>query len=200
MAWGIWMHLYWLCNEQHIEPCQKVPAHIWFFTKRTRYEQIHLSFCMKWCINHFTHSGTFFFATFFVFQISTITCVFLTISSLFPQGKEMTYWQRMMGTLSFVFLAYYYITVLYFITMTAEKAHQDLKMLASPLQQALVMETEQPKIQSLKILLKEVANVGPLSGNGYFDISRGTLTSIVSISVTYFIILLQFKTGWINEK
>ena len=107
----------------------------------------------------------------------------------------MTYWQRMMGTLSFVFLAYYYITVLYFLTMTAEKAHQDLKMLASPLQQALVMETEQPKIQSLKILLKEVENVGPLSGNGYFDISRGTLTSIVSISVTYFIILLQFRTA-----
>ena len=92
-------------------------------------------------------------------------------------------------------MAYYYISYLYFITMTAEKAHKDLKMLASPLQQALVMETEQPKIQSLKILLKEVENVGPLSGNGYFDINRGTLTSMIGISVTYFIILLQFKTG-----
>ena len=79
--------------------------------------------------------------------------------------------------------------------MTAEKAHQRLKMLAKPLQQALVMETDHPKMQSLKILLKEVENVGPLSGNGYFDINRGTLTSMIGISVTYFIILLQFKTG-----
>ena len=92
-------------------------------------------------------------------------------------------------------MAYYYISYLYFITMTAEKAHQDLKMLATPIQQTLVMESDQPKIQSLKIILKEVENVGPLSGNGYFDISRGTLTSIVSISVTYFIILLQFRTA-----
>ena len=92
-------------------------------------------------------------------------------------------------------MAYYYTSVPYFITMTAEKAHQDLRKLAIPLQQALVMESDHPKIQSLKILLKEVENVGPLSGNGYFDISRGTLTSIVSISVTYFIILLQFRTA-----
>ena len=56
-----------------------------------------------------------------------------------------------MGTPSFVLLAYYYITVLYFLTMTAEKAHQALKMLATPLQQALVMETDQPKMQSFKI-------------------------------------------------
>ena len=121
----------------------------------------------------------------------------MTISSLFPSAKTnpITYWQQIMTSLSFVFMAYYYTSVLYFITMTAEKAHQDLKMLATPMQQALVVEQDGPKIQSLKILLKEVENVGPLSGNGYFDISRGTLTSIVSISVTYFIILLQFKTG-----
>ena len=138
-------------------------------------------------------SGTFFFISFFVVQISTITCIFLTITSFCVKNVE--YWQQIVSSLSFVCMAYYYISYLYFITMTAEKAHQDLKMLATPLQQTLVMESDQPKIQSLKILLKEVENVGPLSGNGYFDISRGTLTSIVSISVTYFIILLQFRTA-----
>ena len=121
----------------------------------------------------------------------------MTISSLFPNSKTTpaAYWQQITTSLSFVFMAYYYTSVPYFITMTAEKAHQDLRKLAIPLQQQLVMESDQPKIQSLKILLKEVENVGPLSGNGYFDISRGTLTSIVSISVTYFIILLQFRTA-----
>ena len=118
----------------------------------------------------------------------------MTISFLFPQ-RNMDKVQQIINSISFVFMAHYYISVPYFTTMTAEKAHQDLKSLATPLQHALVLESDQPKIQSLKILLKEVENVGPLSGNGYFDISRGTLTSIVSISVTYFIILLQFRTA-----
>ena len=54
-----------------------------------------------------------------------------------------------------------------------------------------VEETLQRHIIELK--LKELEEVRPLSGNGYFEIGRGTLTSIVSTSITYFIILLQFK-------
>ena len=107
----------------------------------------------------------------------------------------MSQWHYIVQALGFILMVYYFVSALYFTTMTAEKAHQDLKMLATPLQQALVVEQDGPKIQSLKIVLKEVENVGPLSGNGYFDISRGTLTSMIGISVTYFIILLQFKTG-----
>ena len=103
--------------------------------------------------------------------------------------------QKSVTSLSFIIMAVYYISVLYFITMTAEKSHNNLKLLAAPLQQSLVEEQEGPRLQSLKLLLKEVESVGPLTGNGYFDISRGTLTSIVSISVTYFIILLQFRTA-----
>ena len=54
-----------------------------------------------------------------------------------------------------------------------------------------IEETQQRNIIELK--LKELEDVRPLSGNGYFEIGRGTLTSIVSTSITYFIILLQFK-------
>ena len=104
-------------------------------------------------------------------------------------------YQKTLNSICFVIMSVYYISVLYFITMTAEKSHNNLKLLATPLQQSLVEEQEGPRLQSLKLLLKEVESVGPLTGNGYFDISRGTLTSIVSISVTYFIILLQFRTA-----
>ena len=133
--------------------------------------------------------------SFFVAQIATITCLFLAISSFFPHTVVMSQLHYIVQALGFILMVYYFVSALYFTTMTAVKAHQDLKSLATPLQQVLVMEHDVTKIQSLKILLKEVENVGPLSGNGYFDISRGTLTSIVSISVTYFIILLQFRTA-----
>ena len=118
----------------------------------------------------------------------------MTISSHSSTENQLPY-QRSVNSLCFIVMAVYYISVLYFITMTAEKSHNNLKMLATPLQQSLVEEQDGPRLQSLKLLLKEVESVGPLTGNGYFDISRGTLTSIVSISLTYFIILLQFRTG-----
>ena len=108
--------------------------------------------------------GTFFLITFLVYQVSMITCVFLTISTLIPKTVVASKWQYIIQSLGFIVMAYYFMSTLYFITMTAEKAHKNLKMLASPLQQELVMESDQPKIQSLKILLKEVENVGPLSG------------------------------------
>ena len=54
-----------------------------------------------------------------------------------------------------------------------------------------VTEPRQKNLIELK--LKELDDVRPFSGNGYFEIGRGTLTSIVSTSITYFIILLQFK-------
>lgn len=41
--------------------------------------------------------------------------------------------------------------------------------------------------------LEELESVGPFSGNGYFEITKSTLTSILGTSVTYFIILLQFR-------
>ena len=70
-----------------------------------------------------------------------------------------------------------------------------LRMLVTPLRQMLVETLDVSRTKQLDILIKEVESAGPLSGNGYFDIGRGTLTSIVSISLTYFIILLQFRTG-----
>ena len=43
------------------------------------------------------------------------------------------------------------------------------------------------------MLIKELASTGPLSGDGYFDVGRGTLTSMVSTTITYLIILMQFR-------
>ena len=146
---------------------------------------------MLYLINYL---GTFFLWTFIIFQVTTCVAVFLVISPILSQDK-MSLFQRIISSVCFAMMAYHYTSVLYFITMTVEKAHEDLKMLSTSLKQVLLIENDVMKKESLKILIKEVENVRPLGGNGYFTIGRSTLTSMLSISVTYFIILLQFRTG-----
>ena len=75
----------------------------------------------------------------------------------------------------------------------AKARYQRLKWIQgwNKLSSGQIEESQQRNIIELK--LRELEEVRPLSGNGYFEIGRGTLTSIVSTSITYFIILLQFK-------
>ena len=44
-----------------------------------------------------------------------------------------------------------------------------------------------------RFLLREVERLKPVSGYGLFSVERSTLTSMVSVAITYLIILIQFK-------
>ena len=44
-----------------------------------------------------------------------------------------------------------------------------------------------------RYLLREVERLKPVSGYGLFSVERSTLTSMVSVAITYLIILIQFK-------
>ena len=44
-----------------------------------------------------------------------------------------------------------------------------------------------------RLLLREIDNLKPLSPYGLFSVERSTLTSMMSTSITYLIILIQFK-------
>ena len=46
---------------------------------------------------------------------------------------------------------------------------------------------------TLRLLLRDIDNLEPLSGYGLFGVDRSTLTSMISVSFTYLIILIQFK-------
>ena len=70
-----------------------------------------------------------------------------------------------------------------------------MKNLVVPLQQKMIKERDVTEQLKLKILIEKVENMKTLNGNGYFEISREILTSIVGISITYLIILLQFRTA-----
>ena len=49
--------------------------------------------------------------------------------------------------------------------------------------------------EAARLLLRDIDNLEPVSGYGLFEVTRGTLTSMVSTSITYLIILIQFKSG-----
>ena len=53
--------------------------------------------------------------------------------------------------------------------------------------------------QARKELLREIGDLEPISGYGLFTVDRTTLTSTVSVSITYLIVLLQFKQTLVSS-
>ena len=98
-------------------------------------------------------------------------------------------------SICYAIIAMYNSFAIYGQTLSAEKAFTGIRKLAEPLREALIGEIRHEKIQDLKLLIREIEKVSPLNGNGYFEIRKGTITSIVSNTVTYLIILLQFRTS-----
>ena len=107
----------------------------------------------------------------------------------------MEQYQKYMSLVACPLVTTYCSLVLYFITMTAESAFEKLKNLTITLQQRMVKEKDPVEQMKIRFLIEKVEKTKPLSGNGYFEVSKLTLASITSISITYLIILLQFRTA-----
>ena len=86
-------------------------------------------------------------------------------------------------------------SVIFVLTTSAEKAYSSLRNLTKPLNFLLMKETEEEVKMNVQMLIKDIEQTPPLHGCGYFVLTRGTLTSIVSNTVTYLIILLQFRNS-----
>ena len=77
------------------------------------------------------------------------------------------------------------------LSFILETGYNSLRELAKPLQEKLLIEGSERKI--IKNVIKEIEEIKPLTGNGFFEITRGSLTGMVSVGITYIIILVQFK-------
>ena len=137
--------------------------------------------------------GSTLFLIFLSYQVTIVVCIFTCISASLNTYLEP--WQNMINAAGFFTASLYSTSTLYFITMTAEASFEELKRLAIPLQERMIHEKDPVEQMKIKFLIEKVEKVRPLSGNGYFEISRETLTSIVGIIITYLIILLQFRTA-----
>ena len=135
--------------------------------------------------------GTTFLVTFSFYQIQNVFCTYMSISSLMSLSEGL--WQNIVSSICFFTMSVYFMTLLYCITLTAEEAFDALQSLKTPLEKMLVHENDFTQREHIKATMRKLEKVRPLNGNGYFNITRETLTSIVSTTVTYLIILLQFR-------
>ena len=79
------------------------------------------------------------------------------------------------------------------LTSLAESAFEALQEMKRNFQEKFLTSTSDGERQKWQYLIMSLSEVRPLSGAGYFDISRGTLTSMLSVSLTYVIIMVQFQ-------
>ena len=47
--------------------------------------------------------------------------------------------------------------------------------------------------KTIRELVRDIEDLEPISGYGLFTVDRTTLTSTVSVMITYLIVLIQFK-------
>ena len=141
-------------------------------------------------------------------QLSIIVNLFNSISYPF-HASEVPY-ERFLWVIVFLCFSFHYIFLILAITLTAENSYHQVTGLEDPLKDKLcknlqtkakidhkifvldLAEDQGEKFEIQKVLDK-IDKLKPLSGKGFFFLTRNNLTSMLSISVTYLIILLQFK-------
>ena len=88
----------------------------------------------------------------------------------------------------------YNATIMYSLTVAAEAAFESIKTFETYLVDLISQENTNSSVK-IRSALREIDNLKPLNGNGYFVLKKETLTSIFSTTVTYLIILLQFRNA-----
>ena len=149
--------------------------------------------------------GPVFFLSITFTQITWITLIFLAISmatdglsDAFDVAEFLAYFVGAIATMlqatSFIFCL--------------SDCHKSLEILGNSLADDILEMEPGRERQEAEVLLKVFVNdhdfihdistqkierLGPLTGLGLFTIERNTITSMVSVAVTYIIILIQFK-------
>ena len=136
--------------------------------------------------------GRTFLITFSALQFLTILSLYMSISTMFYGTSGIFY--NVSISLCYIIMVTYNATILYCLTEAAEEAFESIKTLETYLMDLIFQENTNSSVK-IRTLIKEIDNVKPLNGNGYFQLKKETLTIIISTIVTYLIILLQFKNA-----
>ena len=123
-------------------------------------------------------------------QFFAIFSLYIAISNSIGSGS--TYHSFLYSFGMFAFAAGLGLNI-FSLTMSLDEGFRKVKSLKVQLKELLVYEREKGSRQKIKNLIDEVAELDPLSGNGFFEINKATLTGMISVSITYIIILVQFK-------
>ena len=95
-----------------------------------------------------------------------------------------------LGYSSFV---YVYLYMIKEFTFKVDNINRSKNILREAVEDLDARGETDPEV--VRLLLRDVDNLEPVSGYGLFGIDRTTITSMVSTALTYLVILIQFKTS-----
>ena len=95
-----------------------------------------------------------------------------------------------LGYSSFV---YVYLYMIKEFTFKVDNINRSKQILREAVEDLDARGETDPEV--VRLLLRDVDNLEPVSGYGLFGIDRTTITSMVSTALTYLVILIQFKTS-----
>ena len=91
--------------------------------------------------------------------------------------------------LGYALLSFGFLGEIIIICFVCDELHVSLSKVVDTLEDMPMANEDQDIIK----LIKSLENTEPLSVYGLFKIERSTVTSMISTSITYLIILVQFK-------
>ena len=155
----------------------------------------HTKFCLSLYLDIGSGFGFFFLHVFDVTQCMSIVSLFIVIS--WPMSPEGFILSRVFYSSGVLCMSIGLILNIVTLTFKLDAGYQAMRSMAKPLQEYLVAVPGEDSLnQEIKNLINDIRDTGSFSGMGLFSITRDTLTGMLSIAITYIIILVQFKMSF----
>ena len=142
-----------------------------------------------------SHLGSFLFFMFSLSQVFWIFTLYVGITGYFAEYNltSVSCYSAGMGLFSLGILAN-----IFGFSGLIESAHQSLQGMVKTLENHSLKVEDRREMLSLTYHIREIEKTRPLSGRGLFLIDRSIITGMVSVAVTYIIILAQFRMSLDN--
>ena len=124
---------------------------------------------------------------FYFSQICWVVVSFLAIG-LAIGANQLTLMTLSISMMGFILHTIMFLFLFKFFLFQLHDVNKSRKNLTEAVEDMKHIDDEEKRL-----LLRDINNLEPVSAFGLFDIDRSTLTSMISISFTYIIILIQFK-------
>ena len=123
----------------------------------------------------------FFFAFYTYVQLFSIFNVFTSILYFLGSSLQQNELDSYLETGGLTIFMVCYIYKLDYLTLQADNAFRSLKYLGKKVDEQLLKTQIKLERQQLKFISKRIDKIQPFSACGYFDIGKGTLTSMLSL-------------------
>ena len=130
--------------------------------------------------------------SFFSSQILWVLTLFFALG--LPLGAStMELHSLLITIIGYILYSVVYLCILSQFIFKVDNLNRNLKKLK------LTLAELEDEGENMTKLIRALENLEPVSGYGLFTMDRTTLTSMISVSITYVIILVQFKQNFVES-